>query len=220
MKNAKLVIFTLFITFISCKKSSSDPQPAPAAEKYMDFTAGTSSKYQTTNNLTAAVTLNTLTSTNRDSVISGKTYHVFTNSNGTPNEYYNITGSDYWTFRSLGVAFNNQSVASIYLKDNAAVNTSWNTDISLPVTGFPGGVPVTLINTINQAGISRTVNGVNYTDVLHIVTTVSVTGLPAGSITTDIHSYYARKAGLIENVNKISAALLGINVDQKTILVQ
>jgi len=220
MKNANLAIFVLLIALISCKKSSSDPSTTPPAEKYMDFTAGSASKYQTTNNLTAGVTLNILTSTNRDSTIAGKSYHVFTNSNGTPNEYYNITGNDYWTYRNLGVAFNNQSVASIYLKDNAAVNTSWNTDINLPVTGFPSGVPVTLINTITEKGVARTVNGVNYTDVLHITTTVSVTGLPAGSITTDIHSYYARKAGLIENKNKISAPLLSVNVDQKTILIQ
>jgi hypothetical protein len=119
----------------------------------------------------------------------------------------------------LGIAFNNKTVESIYLKD-AAAGTTWNTDVNLPVTGFPSGVNVTLINTISEKGIARTVNGINYTDVIHITTTISVAGLPPGSVTTDIHSYYARKSGLIESKNKINAALLSINVDQVTILVQ
>ena len=91
MKKTFKGLFALLLIAISCKKSDSTPVEGV---KYMDFTAGTSSKYQSTNNLTAAVTTYTVTSTNRDSTINGKAYHVFTNSSGTPNEYYNITGSD------------------------------------------------------------------------------------------------------------------------------
>ena len=185
----------------------------------MDFTAGTTWKYQTTNNLTSAITFNTSTSTNRDSSISGKSYHVFTNSNGTPNEYYNITGTDYWTFRSLGAAFSNLTLEEIYLKDNVA-GTTWSFIINVPISGGPTTVPVTITNTIAEKGIGRTVNGVAYTDVIHITTTIAVPGLPPGSVTTDIQSYYARKSGLIESKNKISAPVLTINVDQTTILVQ
>src|SRR5258706_11396172 len=105
MKKTHLAILALSIIGFSCKKSSTS---APDAQKYMDFTAGSTWKYQTTNNLTAAISLNTRTSTSRDSAITGRTYHVFTNSDGTPNEYYNITttasGNDYYTFRSLGAA--------------------------------------------------------------------------------------------------------------------
>jgi hypothetical protein len=186
---------------------------------YIDVTAGITKKYQTTNNLTAAVTTNTQTSTSRDSSINGKTYHVFTNSNGTANEYYNITGNDYYTFRSLGAALANLTVESIYLKDNAAVGTSWSQLVNVPVTGIPTGASVTLTNTITEKGISRTVSGIAYTNVIHITTTIAVAGLPASSITTDIQSYYAAKAGLIEGKNKLIIPLLTTNVDQVTILV-
>lgn len=187
----------------------------------MDFTAGGASKYQSTNNLTAAVTTYTVTSTNRDTTINSKTYHIFTNSSGTPNEYYNITGNDYYTFRSLGAALANLTVESIYLKDNAAVGTSWSQVINLPVSGVPGGtVPATITNTIAEKGINRTVNSIAYTDVIHVTTTIAVQGLPAGSLTTDIQSYYARKAGLIESKNKLNAPLLTVNVDQSTTLLQ
>jgi hypothetical protein len=216
MKKTFLALLALSIAVISCKKKDSTPEEAA---KYMDLTAGTTSKYQITNNLTASVTTNIVTSTNRDSTIGSKVYHIFTNSNGTANEYYNITGNDYYTFRSLGAALANLAVESIYLKDNAAVGASWSQVVPVPVTGL-GTVPVTLTNTIAEKGINRTVNSVAYTDVIHITTTITVTGLPPGSITSDLQSYYARKAGLIETKNKVSIPLLTVNVDQNTILIQ
>lgn len=216
MKKTFLALFIVLAAGISCKKSSS---ATPDAPKYMDFTAGTTWKYQTTNNLTAAVTINISTSTNRDTTINSKTYHVFTNSNGTPNEYYNITGNDYYTFRSLGAALGNLTIESIYLKDNAAAGVSWSQLVNVPLTGV-GTVPVTLTNTITEKGISRTVNGIAYTDVIHVTSTLAVTGLPAGSVTTDIQTYYARKSGLIESKYKVSVPLATVNVDQNTILIQ
>jgi hypothetical protein len=216
MKKTFLALLALSIAVISCKKKDSTPEEAA---KYMDLTAGTTSKYQITNNLTASVTTNIVTSTNRDSTIGSKVYHIFTNSNGAANEYYNITGNDYYTFRSLGAALANLAVESIYLKDNATVGASWSQVVPVPVTGL-GTVPVTLTNTIAEKGINRTVNSVAYTDVIHITTTITVTGLPPGSITSDLQSYYARKAGLIETKNKVSIPLLTVNVDQNTILIQ
>src|SRR5882724_6401421 len=139
-------------------------------------------------------TLNIRTSTNRDSTItngtSSKIYHVFTNSDGTPNEYYNVSGNDYYTFRSLGAAFGNLTIESIYLKDNAGVGASWSLVVPVQVTGV-GYVPVTLINTIAEKDANRTVSGVAYTNVIRVTTTIVVPGLPAGSMTTDIQSYYA-----------------------------
>lgn len=217
MKKTFWAILALLLTGISCKKSHSDPIDTP---KYMDFTAGTSSKYQVINNLTAAVTTYTVTSTNRDSTINGKAYHVFTNSTGSPNEYYNITGNDYYTFRSLGAALANLTVENIYLKDNAAAGASWSQVVNLPLSGVPGTVPATITNTIAEKGISRTVNSIVYTNVIHVTTTISVQGLPAGSLNTDIQSYYAPKSGLIESKNKLNAPILTINVDQNTILLQ
>jgi hypothetical protein len=217
MKKTFLGVLALLAFGISCKKSGSTTDPAPSV-KFMSLDAGNTWDYQITNNLTSTSTTNKVISTSKDSSIGGKNYHVFTNSNGAANTYYNITGSDYWTFANLGLAGSGLTVENIYLKDNAAVNDSWDKSLTVPVTGFPNGIPVTFTNKIAAKGISRTVSGKAYTEVIHVTTTAVVQGLPAGSLTTDIQSYYAPKVGLIESKNKISLPLFTIDVDQTTIL--
>jgi hypothetical protein len=216
MKQTYLAFLALLLVGISCKKSSSAPE---APQKYMSFAANSSWTYEIQNAITASVTTNTSTSTNRDSVILGKNYHVFTNSNGSPNEYYNITGDDYYTFRNLPAAAGIGPLETIYLKENAAVGVNWNQTVNFPLSGVPGTIPVVFTNTITEKGVTRTVNGIAYNNVIHITTTVAVTGLPAGSVVSDIQSYYAPKYGLIESRYKISLPLLtATSVDQHTIL--
>lgn len=215
MIKTQLAVLAVLLIGFSCKKSST---PSVETAKYMTLSSGSSWNYENTNNLTATTTLNTVTSTNRDSAINGKTYHVFTNSNGSVNDYYNITGNDYFTYKNLGAALGNINVESIYLKDNANEGVQWSQTVNVPFPGLSTPVPVTLTNTITKKGISRTVNGIAYTDVIHITTTLAVTGLPPGSLTTDIQTFYTQKYGLIESKNKISLPLLSINADQSTIL--
>lgn len=218
MKIAGTAILALLILGISCKKKDSS-NPETPAEKYMNLSAGNTWTYETVNNLTSLTTSNTVTSSSRDTSIAGKNYHVFTNSSGAVNDYYNITGNDYYTFRNL-VALGSSSVEHIYLKDNTTAGTSWSQTITIaPFSGVPTTVPLTITNTIAEKNISRTVNGKTYTNVIHISTTLSSASLPAGSLTTDIHSYYAPKYGLIESKTKITTTLLtGSNVDQNSIL--
>ncbi len=217
MKIAGLAFLALLTAGISCKKSSSDSPTA--SEKYMSLAAGNTWTYETVNNLTVTTTSNTVTSTNRDTSISAKTYHIFSNSSGAGNDYYNITGSDYYTFRNL-VALGSNSVETIYLKDNASAGTSWNQTITIaPFSGVPTTVPLTITNTITETGLNRTVNGKTYTNVVHVTTALTSSSLPAGSLTTDIHTYYAPKYGMIESKNKITTTLLtGSNIDQNTTL--
>lgn len=207
----------LSIAGVSCKKSSSDP--VTATVKYQSFTSGNTWTYETQNNITATISSNITTSSNRDSIISGKTYHVFTNSNGSANEYYNITSNDYYTFRDLSAVLGISPVETIYLKDNVNAGASWSETVNVPLPGVPTTVPVVFTNTITAKGISKTVNNKLYSDVIHITTTVAVTGLPAGSVISDIQSYYAPKYGMIESKNKISVPLLTTTkIDQNTIL--
>jgi hypothetical protein len=216
MKKAYLAILALSVAFVACKKGET---PSAEVQKFMSLTAGSTWDYQSTNNVTTAVTNNTMTSTNRDSTIESRVYHVFTNSNGAGNDYYNITGSDYYTFRNLGAVLPGTSnVQSIYLKDNAAKGDSWAQGINITVPGIQAPVPVNFTNTITNKDLTKTVNGTNYTNVIHVTTTISVTGLPANTIVTDIQSFYAPKVGLIESKYKLTSGALGINVDQSTIL--
>lgn len=220
MKKTFYAILVLAIVGISCKKTDSSPV---IVQNYMSLTAGNTWTYEITNNITSATSTNIVSSTNRDSTISGRVYHVFTNSNGAVNDYYNITpiavGNDYYTFRNLSAALPNTTIETVYLKDNAALGASWSITLNVALfSGVPTTVPVTITNTIAEKGITRTVNGKVYTDVIHITTTMASTALPLGAIVTDIQSYYAPKYGLIESKNKIVVTTLLINTDQTTVL--
>ncbi|MBL0356936.1 MAG: hypothetical protein IPP72_08595 [Chitinophagaceae bacterium] len=217
------VVLILVSAAVSCKKSDPNPTPVPAV-KFMSLTTGSTWNYKVTNNpSTTPVTSNyTVTATDRDSVANSKTYKVFTNSGGA-NEYYNITGSDYYTYRTLPANFGGNSIEVLYLKDNLAVNGTWSQTTPITVSGFP--LTLTLNNKIAQKGISKTVNGIAYTDVTDVETTFSIAGIPGFvtyTLTTDIHYYYAPKFGQIENKTKIDFVVTGIpgaspvNFEQKT----
>ena len=201
-----LVIVCLLITFSACKKSGSS---APSA--YMSTTAGSTWNYQQTNNAgpTPVVTTYTLASTTRDTVISGKTYHVYTNTSAG-NQYYNITGSDYYQFDSIKIATSAQTIDRLYLKDNSANGISWAQNVSITLMGIP--LPVVITNSIAEKGVSRTVNNIVYTDVIHVTTGITINNplIPASAITTNINSYYARKYGLIESTNIVAINFMGI----------
>ncbi len=222
MKNIILIILTILITEISCQKSY-PPDPPAAIFKYMSLTPGSIWNYELTDNRLAAASLFTITSTGKDSSINGRSYHVFTNSSGSANEYYNITGNDYYNFRSLPSALGGANVENIYLKDNAAVGSNWSQSYPITVSGF--ALNATLTNTITEKGISKTVKGISYNDVIHVTTTVAVTvsgiPLPSGALTTDIQTYYAGKFGMVQSINIINLNFSGItdSTNQQTNLV-
>ena len=208
---------------ISCKKDEGGS--TPSAVKFMSLTAGSTWDYKVTDSPSSAspaVRNYTITATTQDTVANSKTYKVFTNTSG-PNEYYNITGSDYYTFRKLPAAIADTSIEVLYLKDNLAVGGTWFQSIPIIVAGTQ--LTLTFNYKIAQKGISRTVNGINYTDVTDVETTLSVSGIPAFitySLTSDIHYYYAPKYGQIENKTKIDFTVTGlpgvtpVHYEQKT----
>ncbi|MDB5278115.1 MAG: hypothetical protein JWR61_3070 [Ferruginibacter sp.] len=218
----KKIIFGLLVVcsgIAACKK---DTVTSPAdTVKYMSFTANSSWNYALTDNLTAVTTNYTITSTDRDSTINSKAYHVFTNSGGA-NQYYFLSGSDYYNFQNLPATLSGNLFENIYLKDNAAAGTSWSQNYSVTTSGVP--LTITIVNTIAEKGISKTVNNIAYTDVTHVMSTIAVSAfgipLPASAITSDVQSFYAKKYGLIQSVNKININYSGIvsNTDQQTIL--
>jgi len=209
-------IFILSLALFSCKKDENNT-PTPA-EKFMSFTTGSTWQYTFTNNpsTTPVETNYTLTATANDSVANGRTYKIFTNSSG-PNEYYNITGSDYYTFRKLPDLLGGTSIEVLYLKDNLGVNGTWTQVVPINYSGFP--IQLTLNNKIAEKGITKTVSGKTYNDVTKVTTTLSVSGLPFSiTLVSDIEYYYAPKVGQIENKTKIDLNFGGstTSVDQKT----
>jgi hypothetical protein len=221
MKKYNIAALAILVFIVSCKKE--DSTAAAETVKYMSFTAGSNWTYRYKNNISGSSVDYTTTSTNRDSTVSGRVYHVFTNSNGGGNQYYNITGNDYYTFYNLAATPISDRIESIYLKDNAAVNTSWSQSYTITNSGVP--ITIKITNTIAEKGISKTVNAIAYTDVIHVssVLSASVLGipLPQDAITSDIQLYYAKKFGMIESKNKISIDYNGIvsDTDDETILI-
>lgn len=222
MKHVLFSFLLLTITFFSCKNDEVPAPPAPV--QYMSLTAGSTWNYELTNNLPAPTTSSfTLTATDRDSVINGKSYRILTNSAGSLNEYSNITGNDYYNFMNLPEALGGAGVEFLYLKDNVAVGLSWTQTFPATVSGISFSAKLT--NTITEKGITKTVKSITYNDVIHVTTTISIEiagfPLPPGAITTDVHSYYAPKVGLIQSANKIDLDFSGMtqHTDQETNLV-
>lgn len=201
----------------SCKKSNNTP-PAPAP--YLTINSGSTWQYRQTNVSTSTSTDYTLTATNRDTAIGTRNYRVFTNSLGGNNSYFAQNGSDYYTFRTLGGALGASAIENLYLKDNAAVGTSWTENVSLNVPGAPFAIPITVTYRIEEKGINRTVNGNAYTDVIRVKTSLTSSIIPPSGLVTDIEDFYARRVGAIESKVNIQVAFMGVSqsVNTQTIL--
>ena len=210
MKKILFGAFASCLILLSCSKS--DDTPA-AAEKYLSVSAGSTWNYQFINNITLASNAYTLTSSSNDTTAAGKLYHVFTNSNG-PNEYYNITGSDYYRLQAFSLGTTDTTLENLYLKDGAALNSTWAQTYTIDFSSVPVGVTVT--NKIQEKGITKVLGTTTYSNVIHVVTTISIPALATvgGTITTDIHYYYAPKYGMIENDVKIDIVSIALGLDQ------
>lgn len=221
----KKVIFCAAISgflFFSCSKS--DDSPTPEIVKYMSLTAGSKWTYDVTTNPGtpgATTVADTVTCTATDTTVEAGTanqriYRIMKHSNGNTSDYYNITGNDYYRFQVLPL--DNLKIQDLYLKDNAAVGVSWDQTVPVNVPGFPAPIPITVTNAVTSKDLTKTVNGIEYKNVILITTTITSSSLPAGTIVTDIRSYYAPKVGLIEGDYKVVVALAAIDVNNQTLL--
>lgn len=205
------------LLFTACKKSNDDDNTTPA-EKFMSTSAGSSWNYAYVDNANAANNYNyTRTSTTTDTSINSKSYHKYSLSTGG-SEYYAISGSDYYNFGSLPAQLGGTNVENLYLKDNIGAGTSWSQVFNIEYLGVP--LSITANNTIAEKGISWTVNGTTYTNVIKVVTTLTPPTIPGLTATTNLTYYYAPKVGLIENriIANIDAFGTVTDVDTKTTL--
>ncbi|MBP6687873.1 MAG: hypothetical protein KA160_08445, partial [Lacibacter sp.] len=140
-----LFICTILFILLSagnCKKPGTSGPAAPVTT-YQPETSGSEWNYTTTGT-TASGPVNTsykLTATSKDSVASGKTYSVFTNSAGA-NEYYSKNGNEYSRISSLASLTN--QVELLYLKDNLTADASWSEIRNVIITGAPFPIDVNM----------------------------------------------------------------------------
>lgn len=216
MKIKFLFPAALTILLFSCFKEDTTPTP-PAASSYVNTSSGSTWNYHLVDNSTGSASSAdyTITSTARDTSINGKSYHVYDNSLGS-HQYNALTGSDYYQYDSLPTGLGAGAVDRLYLKDNLAATGTWTQNLTITVPGSPFPIPFTITNTIAEKGITRTVNGTAYDDVIHVSTVIASVLIPSSSLSTNINSYYAPKYGLIENSNNIHLDYLGIMQDLNT----
>ena len=214
MKKSFFAFLTLTVALFSCSKNdnTSTPTPAPTPQPYFTLTPGNVTYYDVYDTTATAQThvTDTLTSlpAGNDTTIGGRIYHIFTRTNGNVHDYYNITNNNnYYRFQSYVISGNNVQAENLYLKDSTAAGASWSFPVNFNVTagGISTPVSATITNAITQTGLTKTVNGVTYNDVILVTTTISSTTISGlgGTITTDIRSYYAKKYGLIDGIYKI-----------------
>lgn len=210
------------LVFTGCTKKDNTTTPPPVQDSYLNTNSGSTWTYHENNSSgpTPVSSDYTVTSTSKDSTINSRRYHVYSYSYGG-SKYLNISNHDYYQFDSLPGALGAGIFERLYLKDDMAVSGSWTQNLTVTIPGFPIPVPVTITNNIAEKGISRIVNGINYTDVIRVTTGVSSTLIPAAFLTSNINSYYAKKYGLIENTSLVHLNFLGItqsvNIETKLV---
>ena len=121
-----------------------------------------------------------------------------------------MTGHDYYQFDSLPLGLGTEPFERLYLKDDIAVGANWVQTLTVDIPALPLPILVTITNTVAEKGISRTINNIEYKNVIHVSTSISAEGIPPTSLTTDISSYYAPKLGLIENSNVVELDFGGL----------
>src|SRR5688572_2033932 len=104
----KLRLISMFFglaVLVSCSKDDdSNPNPPGGGDPYMTLNAGDTRDFRrTVNNPTTPSENYQVTTTNRDTTVGSRVYRVFESSGGG-NQYFNISGSDYYTYADVGGA--------------------------------------------------------------------------------------------------------------------
>lgn len=216
MKTNALILFAATLIFTACNKNDSNPDSTSAS--YVNTNAGSTWTYHEDNSSGVTPTSSdyTVTSTSQDSTINGRKYHVYNYSYGG-SQYLAASGHDYYQYDSIPVS-GGINVERLYLKDDAAQGATWSQNFDLTISNIP--ITLKATNKITEKGISRTVNGQNYSNVTHVSTALSSALITSG-LTSSIDSYYAPKYGMIENTTVIHLDFLGLteNVDVSTKLI-
>jgi len=208
------ILFAFLLFAASCsKKDTAGTQPSQS-ENYLTTSSGSTWNYhQLQVDSTGATLVNsdyTITSTSKDSSINGRSYHVYNNSAGG-NQYLNLSGNDYYQYDSLPAGLGAGVFERLYLKDNANAGANWTQSQNVTVAGFPFPIPITLTYKIAEKGISRTINNITYTDVIHVSATISSSLIPATSLSSSsLDGYYAKKYGMIESSTLINLNYSGL----------
>jgi hypothetical protein len=183
-----LLAYSLYI-LTGCKK---DGKPSTDVSDYSPLTVGSNWTYISTEG-TSDTSQFTLTVTDKDTGINGKTYKVLSSSNGSENNYLAKIDSNYYRYASIS---DTGRFEELYLKDKRPVNSGWANAASLTIPGSPTPLTADLTYLIKEKGMSLHANGKTFNNVIHVAVQISVPALTPTFGQGDF--YYAKGIGLIQ----------------------
>jgi hypothetical protein len=183
------LVLSLFM--LSCSKD--DDGGGSTTTTYLSITPGQTRSFEVKDSISGNLSSITQTSTNRDTSVNGRSYHVFNNSDGS-FEYYAVAGSEYYTLFNLPATISTQPIELLYLKSNGSINSTWTQNISFTVPGFPIPIPVTFTHTIKEKGLTKTYGAITHNNVIRVETKISSS---LASINSDIQTYVAPNYGVV-----------------------
>lgn len=188
-----LISFFIAAFFLGCKK---DRNVTPAGGTYLPVTAGSTWKYSYASDggTTDTLVLKMIGGTTQ---INSKTYYnvLSTYKQGASQGYF-YAGNHIYTTRSAPIG---SSVAMEFqlLNDTASVGYQW---ISNPTDdGMIEGKPARTVNTIIGRNMSRTINGMTFSNVSHTQVQLQYDQGSGFQTTVTYDFYLAKGIGLIEN---------------------
>lgn len=205
MKHLRLAILLLSVSALfSCQKEIGFDDPVTGGTgggSYLPLTAGTYWKYKDT----ASGALSTQTVTSVTKSISGRTHTaavITPGGNGSADTvWYAATSPDYFMYVA-GNGMSTGAPAAIlfhYLKDDQPVGATWTAS-----AGAANGFPATSMSKILEKGISMTVEGHNYTDVIHSSLNLSYNILGQTVSMGDYEYYVAKGVGIIRIISSVT----------------
>ena len=176
------VVFVSIFSFHSCKTKDSDTQPDPVSTdgQYLNLNNGSNWEY-VINGSSNTTTVEVIDSTK---ILFSKSYRQFlsTDSTGSSKNYYAYKDGSYY---SLYVGLNGNEEL-VYLKDSNEVGKKWVSVVT------SAGFKIHYMYEVKENNLTKIVNGVTYSNVIHVKLTIQESGYIADS-------YYAPKVGLIKS---------------------
>ena len=178
-----LILILLVFNFNACKKKETDPEPPKTLEAggFLNLNKGSTWDYITD----GSANPNTITVTDSSKLAFGKDYTIFhsTIQGTTSRVFYAFKNGNYYLLVATTATDYEELV---YLKDSIEVGKKWTTSVT------SSGVPVIHNYEVLENGLTKTVNGMNFTDVVHVKLTIPISGYTADA-------YYAPNVGLIKS---------------------
>lgn len=196
LKPVSLVTVLTLVFFTACQKDAGDnPGNPDNSGTYLPLTKDTYWRYSNSGDVTTDTS--TITILGIQNNFDGITYEAALNetSSSADTIYYAVNNHNYY----LRAGFEGNDVTVLMLNDSLPVNGQWSAPVTI------SGISATGTGKIVEKGISLTVNGKNYADVIHsnysIDTQIFGTTLNVGSF----DFYFAKNIGPVKIDSKMTA---------------